>query len=199
MAAIATKFFSCFRWFGKCRVKSLSVKRPHNVLHLKTLCKACSVFSSNSVLKNSSHDRETRSNQRESRACKNRVLLGLPVAVLVFIYLSTSLAFCGKEDSTVSTPTNLIFSRTRKAEKRKARTEKARVERCKRRLFSDEDSDNITLPVLAEPHMLRKNTKLPHRLAEDIVSGNKQVAYYSLKAILQEILINLPELASYFF
>jgi len=93
----------------------------------------------------------------------------------------------------------LIFSRTRKAEKRKARTEKARVERCKRRLFSDEDSDNITLPVLAEPHMLRKHTKLPHRLAEDIVSGNKLVEYYSLKAILQEILINLPELASHFF
>jgi len=151
------------------------------------------------VLKNSSHDRKTRSNQRESRACKNHVLLGLPVAVLVSIYLSTSLAFCGKDDSTVSTPTNLIFSRTRKAEKRKARTEKARVERCKRRLFSDEDSDNITLPVLAEPHMLRKHTKLPHRLAEDIVSGNKLVEYYSLKAILQEILINLPELASHFF
>jgi len=165
MAATAAKFFSYFRWFGKCRVKSLFVKKPHNVLQLKTLRKACSVFCSNSVLKNSSHDRETRSNQRESRASNNHFLLGLPVAVLVSIYLSTSLSFCGKEDSTVSTPTNLILSRTRKAEKRKAQTEKARVEKCKRRLFSDEDSDNITLPVLAErDHRNRYSCKETQRL-----------------------------------
>lgn len=185
MAAIAKKVFSsCFRWFGKCRVKSLSVKRPHHVLQLKTVPKACSFFCCDSVLKNCSHGRETRSDQPESHTCNYQVLLGLPVAVLVSIYLSTSLAFCGKEDANVSTPTNLILLRTRKAEKRKARTEKAWVERCKRRLFSDEDSDNIALPVLTEPHMLRENTKPPQRLAEDMVGGNKPVEYSSLKAIL---------------
>lgn len=82
-------------------------------------------FCCDSVLKNCSHGRETRSDQPESHTCNYQVLLGLPVAVLVSIYLSTSLAFCGKEDANVSTPTNLILLRTRKAEKRKARTEKA--------------------------------------------------------------------------
>ena len=173
---MATKLFSsCFRWFGKCRVKSLSVNRPHNVLQLKTLPEACSVFCSDSVLKNGSHDRETRSNQRVNHACSYQVLLGLPVAVLLSIYLSTSLAFCGKEDATVSTPeNNFILSRTRKAEKRKARTEKARVERCKRRLFPDED-ENIALPVLVEAHMQRKNIEPPQKLSEDMVGGDKPV------------------------
>ena len=183
---MATKFFSsCFRWLGKCRIKSLSVKRAHNVLQLKSLPKACSVFCSDPVLKNGSHDRETRNNQRVSHAWNYQVLLGLPVAVLVSIYLLKSLAFCGKEDATVSTPTNFILSRTRKAEKRKARTEKARVERCKRRLFSDED-ENIALPVLAgphSPHIPRENIKPSQRLPEDMVGGNKPVEYSFLKAI----------------
>ena len=69
----------------------------------------------------------------------------------------------------------------------------------KRRLFSDEDSENIALPVLAEPYMLRENTKPPQRLAEDVVGGNEPVEYTSLKAILPQILNNLPELTSYFF
>ena len=181
---MATNFFSsCFRWFSKCRIKSLSFKKPHNVLQLKTLPKACSVFCSDSVPKTGSHDRETRCNQRGNHARNYQVLLGLPVAVLMSIYVSTSFAFCGKEDATVSTPTNLILSRTHKAEKRKARTEKARVERCKRRLFSDED-ENIALPDLAEAHMLRENIKPPQRLPEDMVGGNKPVEYSSLKAIL---------------
>ena len=121
MATMVTKLFSsCFRWFGKCRVKSLSVNRPHNVLQLKTLPEACSVFCSDSGIKSGSHDRETRSNQRVNHAYNYQVLLGLPVAVLLSIYLSTSLAFCGKEDATASTPeNNFILSRTRKAEKRR--------------------------------------------------------------------------------
>ena len=158
---MATKFFSsCFRWFGKCRINLLSAKKPHNVLQLKTLPKACSVFCSDSAPKTGSHDHEARYNQRGKNACNYQVLLGLPVAVLMYIFVSTSLAFCGKEDATVSTPTNFILSRTHKVEKRKARTEKARAERCKRRLFSDED-ENIALPVLAEAHMLRKKKTSP--------------------------------------
>ena len=182
---MATNFFSsCFRWFSKCRIKSLSFKTPHNVLQLKTLPKACSVFCSDSVPKTGSHDRETRCNQRGNHARNYQGLLGLPVAVLMSIYVSTSLAFCGKEDATVSTPTNFILSRTYKAEERKARTEKARVERCiKRRLFPDED-ENIALPDLAEADMLRENIKPPQRLPEDMVGGNKPVEYSSLKAIL---------------
>ena len=181
---MATIFFSsCFRWFSKCRIKSLSFKTPHNVLQLKTLPKACSVFCSDSVPKTGSHDRETRCNQRGNHARNYQGLLGLPVAVLMSIYVSTSLAFCGKEDATVSTPTNFILSRTYKAEERKARTEKARVERCKRRLFPDED-ENIALPDLAEADMLRENIKPPQRLPEDMVGGNKPVEYSSLKAIL---------------
>ena len=160
---MATKFFSsCFPWFRKCCIKSQSAKRSHNVLQLKTLRKACSVFCSDSVLKNGSHDREMKNNQRVSHACNYQVLLGLPVALLVSIYLSTSLTFCGKEDVTVSTPTNFILSQTCKAEKREAQTEKAQVEKCKRRLFSDEDK-NIALPVLAgphSPHIRRENINL---------------------------------------
>ena len=109
MAAIATKLFSsCFRWFGKCSANSQSFKRPHNVLQLKTLPKACSVFCSDSVLKNGSRDRESKSNQRESHECNYQVLLGLPVAVLVSIYLSLSLAFFRNEDATALTNTNFI-------------------------------------------------------------------------------------------
>ena len=108
---MVTNFFSpCFQWFGKCRIKSLSVKKPHSVLQLKTLPKACSIFCSDSVPKNGSHDHETRNNQRGNHACNYQVLLGLPVAILMSIYLSTSRAFCGKEDTTVSTPTNFILS-----------------------------------------------------------------------------------------
>lgn len=74
MAAIATKVLSlCFQWFAKCRMKSLSIKRPHNVLQLETLPRACSVFCSDSVLKNGSCDRETISNQRESQTCTSCV------------------------------------------------------------------------------------------------------------------------------
>ena len=76
------------------------------------------------------HDRETKSNKQINQGCNYQVLLGLRVAVLVSIYLSTFLAFCGLEDSTISTPTNFTLSRTRKAEKRKVRTENERVERC---------------------------------------------------------------------
>ena len=185
MAAIATKFCSsCFWWFGKCRVNSQSVKRPQNVLRLKTLPKACSAFCSDSVLKNGSSDCETKSNRRESHACNYQVLLGLPVAVLVSIYISSSLAICGNEYATTPTNTNFIFSRMPKAEKRKPQTEKASVERCKRRLISNEASDNIALPVLAEPHILREKIKPPQRLAEDLVGGNKPVGHSPLKVIL---------------
>ena len=144
-----------------------------------------------------SHEREEKGDLRKTHACNYQLFLGLPVAVLVSICLSSSLAFCGKEDATVPTPTNFIFSRTRKAEKRKARTEKARAERCKRRLFSNED--NIALPVLAEPHILREKLKPSQRLAEDLVGGNKPVEYSFLKVILPQILNNTPEHTSYFY
>ena len=151
MAATAKKiFFSSCRWFGKPRFFPLPLTKSRSVLQVKTLQRVCSVFTNDFVLRNGSHDRESKSYDRQAHDSRNnKVFSGLPLAVLLYMMLPSPVTSSGKEDATpvAALSKNFIFSRARKVSKRKAQTARARAEKCKRRLF---DENTIPLQELTE-------------------------------------------------
>ena len=151
MAATAKKFFSSsWRWFGKPRFFPLPLTKSRSVLQVKTPQRVCSVFTNDFVLRNGSHDRRSKSYDRQAHDSRNyKVFSGLPLAVLLYMMLPSPVTSCGKEDATpvAALNKNFIFSRARKFSKRKAPTARARAEKCKRRLF---DENTVPLQELTE-------------------------------------------------